>query len=131
MLFSSLSAATNFVVSVPCLPIPCKAQKKDRSDESLRSSFVGVLSSHDIRDFGGNLVFDNGHVSIQLLPKQEKSRLHGEGEAVECRPSADKESIAQGKTFVKWFFRSTDTFPGILRMHTPHKAALQTPGTPV
>ena len=87
--------------------------------------------SHDIRDFVGNLVFDNGHVSIQLLLRQEKPRLHGKEDAEECRPSADKDSIAQGKTFLKLFFRSTDAFPGILRMHTPHKANLQTPGTPV
>ena len=81
--------------------------------------------------FGGNLAFDNAYVSIQLLLKQEKPRLHGKKDAVECRPLADKESIAQGKTFLKLFFRGTDAFPGILHMHTPHKANLQIPGTPV
>ena len=57
-------------------------------------------------------IINNAYVSIQLLRYQEKSRLHGKGEAVECRPSADKESIAQSPADVKGVGEKNDAMGG-------------------
>lgn len=131
MLFSSLSIATNFVVSVPCLPIPCKAQKKRPQRRITTIFFCGRVKLTRYqrlwRQFGVRqfTCFNSAPAEAGEIPS-----ARGRG-SCGCRPSADKKSITQRVTFVKWFFRSTDAFPGILRMHTPHKAALQIPGTPV
>lgn len=54
---------------------------------------------------------------------RRNSRLHGKGEAVECRPSADKESIAQSPADVKGGRRKiNDAMGGIrARSRTEHE----------